>query len=107
MVLEAIEKWNAKAPPVSCEGHVIHLALVVPDIRLFQLLKSKALIIQPPYDNVRVELHILVEDKKDPLKDMPWDIRVALVQSGLANARDANIHPPDQVTLGWPTEDTE
>ena len=80
---------------------VLHLLIVVPDVRLFQLLKTKMRIVQPPYFPAKVELHVIVEDKKDPLKDLDWRIRQAAVELGLQTAEDMNLTHPDQVTLGW------
>lgn len=91
-------------PPTPC-NHAIDLALVVPDIRLYQLLKQKAIIVQPAYDPVTVSLHVLVADTKDPLHDLGWDIRVALAQLGLVLPEDVHLSYPDQVTLGWPEQE--
>lgn len=100
MVLEAIRAYRER----QTQDQVIHLALVVPDIRLYNLLKTKAMLIQPPYQDLRVQLHILIDDKDDPLHDLDWRIRQALVETGLVTPADAHITYPDQVTLGWPEE---
>lgn len=99
-ILQAIATYKAK----SLAPKTLHIALVVPDIRLYQLVKSKFQVIQPPYSDIKVQLHVLVDDKKDPLAGLDWQVRVALVESGLVHPADANITYPDQVTLGWPTE---
>ena len=99
MVTEAIAAWhNGKGEP----ERVIHLALVVPDIRLWKLLKERAFVVKPPYGNTTVHLHVLVEDKRG----LDWTIRQALVESGLVDPETAGLAYPDQVTLGWPTENT-
>ena len=106
MVLAAFDEFRSRPWKFNARQD-IHLALVVPDIRLWQLLKDKAVIVQPPYQDIHVMLHILVDDKNDPYRALDWQVRVALVESGLVTPEDAKITYPDQFTLGWPKKENE
>ncbi len=104
MVLEAARALaNQEAPP---KPDVLHVVLVVPDIRLYTLLKNKAFLVQPPYANTKVHLHVMVNDKSDPMNEVDWRLRQGLVELGLTTAETVHFTYPDQVSLGWP-EDTE
>jgi hypothetical protein len=92
----ALAAWQSGQP----SPQRVHIALAVPDIRLYEVLKKRAMVVQPPYQNVHVELHIIYDDGKG----IEPTIRVALVQSGLVSPEQAQLTYPDQVTLGWPTE---
>lgn len=107
MAIDAIRAFATKdddPTPKSTPSRSLHLAIVVPDIRLYQLIKNKFRVIQPPYDDIAVQLHVVIDDQKDPHRDLDWQIRIALVQSGLVEPGDMNITYPDQVTLGWPED---
>lgn len=110
MVLEAISLAHRAPPDEAREDNaqgahpisVVHIAVVVPDIRLYQIVKDKFVVVQPPYHDLKVQLHVLVDDKTDPFRDLEWPIRIALVESGLVLPEDVRITYPEQVTLGWP-----
>lgn len=79
----------------------LHLAVVVPDARIYHLLKDKMRIVQHPYWNGTVALHLIIDDPKHPVDER---LRIALVTLGLVEPQDLNLAYPEELTLGWPKE---
>lgn len=86
--------------------HKIHVALIVPDERLYRLIKDHAFVLGPTYENFDVALHVIIDDKKHRAAGVAWNIRLALAELGLVFPDQVGMAAPAQVTLGWPEEPT-
>jgi hypothetical protein len=85
------------------ESECIHLALVVPDIKIFGSLKRNAYILKPHDLETQVKLHVLVQRKQQSEEEIIFAF--ALTQLGLVEPKVANLQYPEEIDLGWSDED--
>jgi hypothetical protein len=83
----------------------IHLAIVVPDIRLYDLIRDRVIVTSPLSHNVRVHGHVVLEDARHPAAQLPLYTRQALVEAGLVDPHTVGFGAPEQITLGWPKQE--
>lgn len=81
----------------------LHVALVIPHRRWFEHLKDTVHIVQPPYWGGEVALH-MIPSADTPMNSVDWQIRQALIDSGLADPDQVEFATPREITLGWPTD---
>lgn len=79
----------------------LHIALLVPDRKTYDIVKRRVHVIKPPYWPGRVHLHAIVN------KDLtPDDAQIlqAVVDLGWATSDMTEIGPPAQLALGYETD---
>jgi hypothetical protein len=81
----------------------LHLALVIDDMKNYDLIRQSIHLIKPHLWPGRVFIHIL---RRNP-KLSPDDIaaKLALVDLGMANADTIGLNDGLQVSMGWPTNE--
>ena len=79
----------------------LHIALVIPQKKMWDYLKDRIFLIQPPYWKGNVILHLIPDNPKSRWNDIDWQIRQALVDSGLANPDQVEFSPPVELQFGW------
>lgn len=82
----------------------LHIALVVPDRKTYELVKRRVHVVNPPYWTGRVHLHAIVNP------DLSVDdaqILQAVVDLGWTTPEQAEIGPPAQLELGYQSEAPE
>lgn len=97
--------WRAPTEDngLSAPRDTLHIALVVQDLDLLQLLRRNVYVIKPPlWKGGKVELHIIPgsELTKDEIT-----VRIAMADLGLVDSRDLEIGPPDKISSGYPSGD--
>lgn len=103
--LMAPDRWSATEDNgVAVPPAEIHILIVIPNAKAFEYLKDKVFVVQPPYWSGKVHLHCVPDDPQSKWHAVPWTIRQALIDSGLATAEKVDMATPEQVTLGWPKE---
>lgn len=80
----------------------VHIAILVPDLKLFNLIKDRVAVTYPNFQPVRVFGHVVIENPKDKHAGVPVQIRQALCELGLVDPTNIGFAPAQQVTLGWP-----
>lgn len=80
----------------------LHIALIVPDIKLYGQLRRSAYLLTPPGWDGDAKLHVLIKDPKTEPTDMLY--RYALTELGLVDAAVAGLTYPDTIELGWTDE---
>jgi len=82
----------------------LHIALCVPDLKQFGILKQSAFLIQDPERrDVELVLHVLVTKKgTEPIEQIS---AFALTRLGLIAPSVAKIQYPDELQIGW-SDDT-
>lgn len=93
-------------PAAAPERPQIHIAIVVPDERLYKALKDRIIVLGPRYQPYDVIAHIVLEDKNHEAAVLSWETRMALAELGLVEPAQVGFAIPKQVTLGWPEEAT-
>jgi hypothetical protein len=89
------------APPQNSDLPVLHIAIVVPDIRLQKLLKDHVYVIGPTTTPSRVTAHVVLDDKQHGGTRLHPFWRWALVETGLLPPEDVGLVTSAQVELGW------
>lgn len=84
----------------------VHIAILVPDLRLYALIRDKVAVTFPNYQPVRVFGHVVLEDPNQTIHSMPIQIRQAFCELGLVDPSQVGFAPAEQITLGWPKEAT-
>jgi len=77
---------------------LLHLALVVPDLKTYRALRESCWVIKPNDWETEVKVHVLLESdrSKQELK-----FAFALTELGLTDAKAAKLHWPENIELGW------
>ena len=81
------------------EAKRLHLALVVPDIKLFGRLKNSVYILQPTPRNQEILVHVLLQRKEQSQSETVFAF--ALTQLGLIEPSVAQLQYPEELELGW------
>jgi hypothetical protein len=81
----------------------LHVALIVPSLDAYHVLKQNAYLISPPYWDGKVMLHVILQNPKKTREDMLY--QVALVDLGLVDPRTTDLAVDEQITLGWPSNE--
>lgn len=84
----------------------LHIALILPDRATAQQLKNKIRVVKPPLWPGKVYLHFIPEDQRYRYRSLDTRTLIALVDTGLVDAKDVDIGPPAHITLGYPSGDT-
>jgi hypothetical protein len=85
----------------STTNTVLHVAIVVPTIGDWNRLKGKVRIVQPPYWQGQVHVHVLLDNPKHPLQEGDLMVLQAAYELGWGAHGDLIVTAPDAVTLGF------
>ena len=80
----------------------LHIALIIPDLAIWETLRNAAFIIQPPLWAGNVRLHVVLKNPKLTAEDIA--LQIALVDMGMITPEVAHLTADEQITLGWPTD---
>lgn len=84
----------------------LHIALLAPDKEALKYLRNNIRVVKPPlWHGGRIYLHVIPLDKKTHNVDMK--VALAAADLGMVDARDLEIGPPEDLTLGYPSGLTE
>lgn len=81
---------------------ILHIALVIPDIKLYGQLRRAAYLISPPGWKGHVKLHVLPKNPRTTEEEMLY--KFVLVDLGLVDPSVAGFAYPDTMELGWSDE---
>jgi hypothetical protein len=85
----------------------LHIAILAPDRKTADSLKGRVRIIRPPlWQGGRIFLHVIPEDQRKRLKGVDMTILLAMVDLGMIDSADAEIGPPDDLTVGYPSNES-
>jgi hypothetical protein len=84
----------------------LHIALIVPDRKTADLLRNKVRIVRPPLWKGKLFLHLIPQDQRHKYRDIDMTTLLALIDTGLIDAKTAEIAAPDEITIGYPSGDT-
>jgi hypothetical protein len=81
----------------------VHVALVVPDLKLFGSLKDSVYVLKPDEDeDLDIQVHVLVDRKGKDRQQVLFAF--ALTQLGLVEPSVAKLQYPEALELGWSDE---
>lgn len=84
----------------------LHIALLAPNREAMTYLRNNIRVVKPPlWHGGRIYLHVVPLDKKTHSVDIK--VAQAVVDLGWLDAKDLEIGPPEEITLGYPTGLTE
>lgn len=78
---------------------ILHFALVVPDLKLYGILRKSAWVIKPPDWAGDVKLHVLQQRPKVEPEELVN--KFALTALGLVSPQVATLQYPEEIELGW------
>lgn len=84
----------------------LHIALLAPNREAERFLRGYIRVVKPPlWHGGKILLHVIpINEKKN---DVDIKVALAMVDLGLLDAKDLQIGPPDELTIGYPTGLTE
>lgn len=82
----------------------LHIALLAPDRDTAEKLRGRVRIIRPPlWKGGRIFLHVIPETQRKKYREVDMNILLAMVDLGMIDSADAEIAPPDDLTIGYPS----
>lgn len=92
---------TARTPDTRGESpdDTLHIALVIPDLRIFQTLKSSAYVLKPHDHDQAIKLHVLLQKKNEDPQSIIF--RFALTQLGMVTPEVAQLDYPEEMELGF------
>lgn len=81
---------------------VLHIALVVPTLKLKKVLDQHVFALYPPDWQGTMKIHILVKDPADTEQSIL--LRYLVREAGLASSEATGFLYPEEVELGWKDE---
>lgn len=89
------EPENRDAYPAHAK---LHIALIVPDIKVYGAIRQNAWLLSPPDWDGTVKLHVLLKGKDDPNGIL---LRYLAREAELATSKAAKLLYPEDLELGW------
>ena len=83
---------------------VLHVALVVPDLKLYGILRNAAWLIQPVGWDGTIKLHIIQQRPNTEPEELIN--RFALATLGLVTPEVAALQYPEEIEIGWNDDTT-
>ena len=77
----------------------LHLALVVPDLKSYGVLRKHSWLIKPPNFKGLVKVHVLLQKPKTTEQELIF--AHALTALGLVDPATARLQYPEEIELGW------
>jgi hypothetical protein len=87
---------------VNISPAALHVALIIRDLKHWEAIKDSAYLVSPPLWNGTVQLHVILQHPRQTPQEMLN--KITAVDIGLADPRTIHLAPPDQISLGLPTE---
>jgi hypothetical protein len=85
------------------EAERIHLALVVPDLKVFGRFKDSVYVLKPgDAKDLDIQVHVLLDRKGKDKQQVV--LGFALTQLGLVEPSVAKLQYPEELELGWSDE---
>lgn len=81
------------------ESKRIHIALVVPDIKIFGRFKNSVYVLKPQDHEDDILVHVLLQRKDQTHEEILFAF--ALTQLGLVEPSVAKLQYPEEIELGW------
>jgi hypothetical protein len=81
------------------EARRLHLALVLPDLKVFGSLKDSIYVLKPQGWEGDIQVHVLLQRKGKSKQEVVFAF--ALTQLGLVEPSVANLQYPEELELGW------